>query len=344
MKISQAMQITTAAVQAQLDALASGEWRAADLIIPYWEGAPGLGKTEGIAQVARRLDLHVETLIGSQYDPAELAGWALPVEGTDEMRRSKPDWWPDGSHPTLLVLDELPQSTTAVQNIFAQLTNERRIGKRQLPDNVAIAAAGNRLSDKAGTSAIPTHLRDRLMYLPVEAEVEDTIAYLQRNGGDERVCGYLRARPEYLHKFDRDQTACPSPRSWDRVSTILSKFRVDPLCLSYSIAGQVGKEASDDFQVYLKVILQMPDIDTVIAKPLDAEVPTNLSILHAVCAALSKRMKDSNAQNILAYMKRLPQQEFTAFVMRDAINRDPDLKKSNAVRQWVLTDGKALIL
>lgn len=343
MKLSQAIQITTAAVRQQLDALASGEWRSADMIIPYWEGAPGLGKTEGNTLVAKNLDLEVVTLIGSQYDPAELSGWALPVPGTNKMARSEPDWWPDGSTATLLVLDELPQSTTAVQNIFAQLVNERRIGKRELPPNVAITSAGNRMSDKAGTTSIPTHLRDRLMFLPVEADLEDSIAYLSRNGGDERVCGYLRARPEFLHKFDRDQTACPSPRSWDRVSTIL-KFGLDPLCMSYSISGQVGVEASADFQSYLKVTSQMPDIDDIIANPTRATVPANLSILHAVCAALAKRMTDVNAHNIVAYMKRIPQQEFSAFVMKDAINRDPDLKKSNAVRQWVLTDGRALIL
>jgi MoxR-like ATPase len=141
-------------------------------------------------------------LIGSQYDPAELAGWALPVEGTEDMKRSKPDWWPDGAKPTLLVLDELPQSSTSVQNIFAQLTNERRIGKRQLPDNVAIAAAGNRLSDKAGTTTMPTHLRDRLMFLSVEADAEDVIAHFNRIGADERVCAYLRHRPEMLHEFE----------------------------------------------------------------------------------------------------------------------------------------------
>ena len=343
MKLSQAIQITTSAVRQQLDALESGNWRSADMIIPYWEGAPGLGKTEGNALVAKNLDLEVITLIGSQYDPAELSGWALPVAGTNRMARSEPDWWPDGSTDSLLVLDELPQSTTAVQNIFAQLVNERRIGKRELPPNVAITAAGNRLSDKAGTSAIPTHLRDRLMFLPVEADLEDTIAYLSRNGGDERICGYLRARPEFLHKFDRDQTACPSPRSWDRVSTIL-KFALDPLCMSYSIAGQVGVEASADFQSYLKVTSQMPDIDGIIAAPSRSEIPSNLSILHAVCAALAKRMTDGNATNIVTYIKRIPQQEFAAFVMKDAINRDPELKKSSAVRQWVLTDGRALIL
>lgn len=343
MKLSQAISISTAAVKAQQDALARGVWREADMIIPYIEGAPGLGKTQAKRQIATALGLHYQPLIGSQYDPAELSGWALPQEGSDKMKRSEPDWWPDGSTPTLLDLDELPQSTTAIQNIFAQLVNERAIGVRKLPDNVVITASGNRLSDKAGTTAIPTHLRDRLMFLPVEADLQDTVAFFVRNGVDERVCGYLRARPEYLHKFDRDQTACPSPRSWDRVSTIL-KFPVDPHCMAYSIEGMVGKEASADFQMYLKVTSQMPDIDDLIANPKGAEVPSNISILHAVCAALSRRMTDANADRVITYIKRLPQQEFSAFVMKDAINRDPDLKKSNAVRQWVLTDGKALIL
>lgn len=343
MKISQAIQITTAAVKRQLEALKSGDWRSADMIVPYWEGAPGLGKTEGNNLVARDLGLQVITLIGSQYDPAELAGWALPVPGSNKMARSEPDWWPDGSTPTLLVLDELPQSTTAVQNIFAQLVNERRIGKRELPPNVAITSAGNRLSDKAGTTSIPTHLRDRLMFLSVEADLEDSIAYLSRHGGDERVCAYLRFRPEFLHKFDRDQQACPSPRSWDRVSTIL-RLGLDPLCMSYAISGQIGMEASADFQSYLRVISQMPDVDSIIAAPASAAIPENLSVLHAVCAALAKRMKETNAGSVITYIKRLPQQEFAAFVVKDAISRDPDLKRSNAMRQWVLTDGRALIL
>lgn len=343
MKISHAMSIVNAALLGQMEALARGNWREAEMIIPYTESGAGLGKTTAHRTIAKSLGMHYQPLIGSQYDPAELAGWALPQEGSDKMKRSEPDWWPDGSTPTLLHLDELPQSTTAVQNIFAQLTNERAIGTRKLPDNVVIAASGNRLSDKAGTNAMPTHLRDRLMFLPVEADLEDTIAYLSRNGGDERVCGYLRSRPEYLHKFDRDQNACPSPRSWDRVSAIL-KFAVDPLCMSYAIAGQVGAEASADFQVYLKVTSRMPDIDGIIADPQRGPIPDNLSILHAVCAALAKRMTDGNADRIIKYLERIPQQEFAAFVMKDAINRDADLKKSNAVRQWVLTKGKELIL
>jgi hypothetical protein len=63
-----------------------------------------------------------------------------------------------------------------------------------------------------------------------------------------------------------------------------------------------------------------------------------------VCAALSRRLKDSNAANIMDYIKRIPQQEFAAYTVKDALARDPDLKQSNALRQWILSDGRALVL
>jgi len=344
MKISQATAITREALLAAMAMNAQGvRGRDAQYIIPYWVSGPGVGKTTALRSLAVSLGLEPITLIGSQYDPAELAGWALPIEGGDRMKRSIPDWFPDGSKPTMLILDELPQSSTAVQNIFAQGVNEHRIGSHILPNNCYIVAAGNRSSDKAGTTTIPTHLRDRLLFCPVEADLEDTLAYFNSVGVDERVCGYLRHRPDFLHEFDRDMDACPSPRSWERVGTII-KFNVDPLCLAFAMEGQVGKKAAADFHAYLRVVSKLPDIDDLIRNPMNAEVPPDPALKHAVCAALSRRMTDANAQNVVTYLKRIPQQEFAAFVMKDAMNRDAALKQNNAVRQWVMTDGRALVL
>lgn len=344
MKISEATSITVEAIKAAMQANASGmRGRDAQYVIPYWQSGPGLGKTTALRDIAKSMGLEPITLIGSQYDPAELAGWALPVEGGDRMKRSIPDWFPDGSVPTLLILDELVQSTTAVQNIMAQMTNEHRVGSHKLPMNCYLVGAGNRTSDKAGTTTMPTHLRDRLLFLDIEADLEDTVAYFNRVGVDERVVGYLRHRPDFLHEFDRDADACPSPRSWERVGTIV-QFAVNPLCMSYALMGQVGKKAASDFLSYLRVVARMPDIDQVIANPTTAEVPTDPALKHAVCAALSRRMNDNNAASILTYMRRIPNPEFAAFVMKDAMNRDGTLKQNNAVRQWVLNEGKALVL
>jgi len=343
MKISQAASITRAAISSAIALNGQGRARDAQYIIPYWVSAPGIGKTTSIRDLGRSLGLKPITLLGSQYDPAELAGWALPIEGGDRMKRSIPDWFPDGSEPTLLNLDELPQSSTAVQNIFAQMTNEHRVGTHELPSNCYIVAAGNRTSDRAGTSNIPTHLRDRLLYLEVDADVEDTMTYFAKVGVDERVSAYLRHRPEYLSQFDSAANACPSPRSWERVSSILA-FGIDAQCMSHALHGQVGQAATADFLGYLRVYAQMPDPDHLIANPTTAEVPHNPAILHAVCAALSRRLKDTNAANIMTYVDRILQQEFAAYLVKDALARDPELKQVNAVRNWVLTKGRDLIL
>jgi hypothetical protein len=59
-------------------------------------------------------------------------------------------------------------------------------------------------------------------------------------------------------------------------------------------------------------------------------------------------MTGKNAKNIVTYLKRLPQQEFAAFVIKDAMNRTEDLKRDlkadASIREWIMSVGKNLIL
>jgi hypothetical protein len=258
------------------------------------------------------------------------------------MVRKRPDWMPTGGKG-ILFLDELPQAPVANQNIAAQIVNERRVGPHHLPEGWAIVAAGNRMSERAGTNPMPSHLKDRLMFLEIEADLEDTIAYYYSNRVQERICAFLRFRPEWLHKFDRDQDACPSPRSWERVSTIMS-WGLDPLNQLEAIAGQVGRAATADFTGFLKMYSSVPDIDELIAQPMAADVPSDPAVLYAICAAVASRVNEKNVGNVIKYLNRLPQQEFSAFVIKDAINRNKDLKQSQAIRDWIMQTGSKLVL
>ena len=258
------------------------------------------------------------------------------------MVRMRPDWMPTEGEG-ILFLDELPQAPVSNQNIAAQIVNERRVGPHYLPEGWVIVAAGNRMSDRAGTNNMPSHLKDRLMFLEIEADLDDTISYYYSKRIDERICAFLRFRPEWLHKFDRDANACPSPRSWERVGSIMS-WGLDPVNLQEAIAGQVGRAACADFSGFMKMYEAVPDIDELIANPDAADVPSDPAVLYAVCAALASRMNEKNVSNVVSYMDRLPQQEFTAFVVKDALSRDKSLKQSNAIRQWIMNKGKTLVL
>ena len=274
------------------------------------------------------------------------AGWVLPNADGETMDRRCPDWMPrDGKG--ILFLDELPQAPVSNQNIAAQLVNERRIGKHYLPEGWHIIAAGNRMSDRAGTNNMPSQLKDRLMFLNIEADLEDTLAYANLVGWSEQVKAFLRFRPTRLHEFKADQDSCPSPRTWERVNSIL-KWELDPVDQIEAIAGSVGQAATAEFVGFLKVYDVIPDIDELIANPSSAVISDAPDVQYAVCAALSSKLTGKNAKNIVTYLKRLPEQELAAFVIKDAMSRSEDLKREltrdDAVREWILSIGKHLVL
>ena len=328
MKLSQAQAIVEKAITHALDLK---DARDAQYVVPYLIGGAGLGKTTIVKDVAASMNMQCSILSLAQYDAGELGGWPVPSKDGTSMIRMRPDWMPtEGTG--VLFLDELPQAPTANQNIVAQIVNERRVGPHHLPAGWVIVAAGNRTSDRAGTNNMPSHLKDRLMFLEVEADLEDTIAYFYSKRIDERVCAFLRFRPEWLHKFDRDANACPSPRSWERVSSIMS-WGLDPVNQLEALAGQVGRAATADFHGFIKLYTTVPDMDVLIANPMGAMISQDPAVMSA-----------KNAGNVVKYLMRLPQQEFAAFVIKDALSRDKTLKQTDAVRDWIMTVGKNLIL
>jgi len=339
MKLSQAQEIVSKAIDFALE-LKGG--RDAQYVVPYLVSGPGIGKTTSVVDIAKEKGLDCSILSLAQYDAGELGGWPVPDKSGDSMKRMRPDWMPTKG-TGVLFLDEVPQAPTSNQNIAAQLVNERRVGPHRLPDGWVIVAAGNRTSDRAGTNSMPSHLKDRFMFLEIEADLDDTISYYYSKRVDERICAFLRFRPDWLHKFDRDANACPSPRSWERVSSILS-WGLDPICQAEAIAGQVGRAATADLQGYLRMYATAPNIDDLIANPDGAALSDDPAVMYAICASLAARMNSKNAANIVRYLKRIPQREFAGFVIKDALSRDKGLKQAQAIRDWIMSDGRALML
>lgn len=336
MRLSTAQAIIRASVEA--NGKLSG--RTSQYTTPMLWGVAGLGKTTLVQDVAADLDMDCEVVILAQYDAGELGGFPYLDDGT--FLRARPSWLPTEGRG-ILFLDELPQAPVANQNIAAQLVNERRIGEHRLADGWSIVCAGNDLKHRAGTNAMPTHLKDRLLHLEVEPNLDDALDYMNAKKVRPEVTGFLRFVPKQLSQFDKDAKACPSPRSWEKVSNILD-WGLDSVAEYEAITGQVGAGATADFTAFLKVYRELPDPELPLKDPDNAPLPENPSVMYAVCSALSYRVNKTNAANFLKYIRRLPQQEFAAFAIKDALARFPDLKKVNGFRDWVLGGGAELIL
>lgn len=344
MKLSSAREPLRKAIIHNISLSEAGETRNSKYVIPMLWGAPGLGKTSLVEAEAEALGLSVNTWILAQADAGELGGFPMIVDGPSgkEMRRCRPAELPDKG-TGILFCDEFPQAPLANQNVAAQLIAERRIGEHRLGDGWTIVCAGNDMKHRAGTNQMPSHVKDRLLHLEIESDANDSIDYFNSQNLSPELTGFIRYMPEYLHKFDPDQKASPTPRSWERVDQIL-KWNLASLSEQQVIAGLVGAPAAAAFVGFAQVFRELPDPDAPFKTPLTAEIPTDPSVLYALMSSLSARVMGKTVKNLMAYLERVQQKEFVVVCVMDALKRNKTLASHKDVTAWLTTEGSNLVL
>ena len=120
---------------------------------------------------------------------------------------------------------------------------------------------------------------------------------------------------------------------------------MDAVEQTIAIAAQVGEGVAAEFSGYLRIADSMGDPAEALANPTTYPVPdADPSATYAMCAALSNMATADNFAAMLTYLKRFDHQEFAAFTVKDACNRKPELKKVPALRDYLLSHGKDLLL
>src|SRR5215471_15066478 len=71
------------------------------------------------------------------------------------------------------VSGRVERGAAMVQASCYQLVLDRKLGEYTLPEGCAIVAAGNRDSDRAATTRMPTPLRNRFVHLEFEVDVQE---------------------------------------------------------------------------------------------------------------------------------------------------------------------------
>lgn len=288
---------------------------------------PGCGKSAVTKQVAAALKLQLRDVRALFLDPVDLRG--LPFLGSDGRSKwATPDFLPQDGEG-ILFLDELNAAPAMVQAACYQLILDRRLGEYTQPDGWSIVAAGNRDSDRAATTRMPTPLRNRFVHLDFEVDVQEWCEWAVRAGIRPEVIAFLRFRPPLLSSFDRDAIAFPSPRSWEFVSRILDSLdsASDQAIEHELIAGAVGLGAATELSGFLRMFRELPDVDVILMSPHQAPVPNEPSAQFAVASALARCASDTNFDRICLYLNRLPT-EFRVLCVRDATLREPAIRST----------------
>ena len=307
-------------------------------------GAPGVGKSQVVASVARERGMALCDIRAVLLDPVDLRGLPrISPEGTAV-------WCPPGFLPPendsgegIVFLDELNAAPPLVQSACYQLILDRRIGEYRLPDGWAVVAAGNRERDKAVTHRMPTALANRMVHLEFETSLDDWLAWALGANVSPEVVAFLRFRPKLLHDFDPSSAdrAFASPRSWEFVSRIV-RARPDPDVEYEMYQGAVGSGAAAEFMGFLQVWRDLPAVDAILAHPESVDVPSEPAVAYALCEALAQKAGPDTIDALTAYAERLPS-EFSVLLMRDAVCRDAALAESAAFARWARSNADVLM-
>ena len=316
-----------------LRALVVGEKQA----VFIW-GSPGSGKSAVVNQLAAELGVALRDIRALLLDPVDLRG--LPFVGKDGRSQwATPAFLPQDGEG-ILFLDELNAAPAMVQASCYQLVLDRKLGEYTLPEGWAIVAAGNRDSDRAATTRMPTPLRNRFVHLDFEVDVQEWSEWAIKANIRPEVIAFIRFRPELLSAFERDSNAFPSPRSWEFVSRIQNS-NPDPSAEYELIAGAVGTGAATEFSAFLRMFRELPNIDAILLNPAQEPVPANAAAQYAVASALGRCASDTNFDRICVYLNRLPT-EFRVLCVRDATLRDPAIRCTAGYVRWAVENHNTI--
>ena len=188
-------------------------------------GAPGVGKSDLIAQLGQSTGREVIDVRLNLWEPTDIKGIPYYNSQLNTMSWAPPAELPSDPNSTaILFLDELPGAAPAVQAAAYQLILNRKVGTYTLPKGVSIVAAGNRMSDKGVTFRMPTPLANRFVHFEVRVDFTSWQQWALLNNQHPDVVGYLTFAKNDLNNFDPKihDRSFATPRSWAFVSDLLS--------------------------------------------------------------------------------------------------------------------------
>lgn len=263
-------------LRAVIKAAESGNEKGVFDIKPYFIfGAPGIGKTQIVAQVCDELGnelygkpLNLYNVDGENAEPVDFTGVPKVVD-VEEPSEERPfgrgvtrsnvsvDQLPfdngPGDRGGIIFIDELNRMPEQVIKIFMKLAQSRRLGQGyNIPSKWYIVAAGNRKADDPReVKELGTALRDRFEVVNFVPTPSGWRSYIEggrlKNIVLPELMDFIDFDSEWFHNLDPavKKTKYPTPRAWVDASFAL-KRRLEELEDEAKAKGKELKTIPDD--------------------------------------------------------------------------------------------------
>ena len=300
-------------------------------------GAPGIGKSSIVKQIAKERNIGFIDLRLALMDPTDLKGIPFYDKESHSALWASPAFLPREGEG-ILFLDELNSAAPSVQASAYQLILDRCVGEYRLPDGWAIVAAGNREGDRGVTYRMPAPLANRFVHFEMEVNLDDWRDWAYKSALDTRIISYIAYKREHLFTFDpkSDTKSFATPRSWEYVNSIL-KSGIDETLLLATLSGAIGGDVAVGFLSFAKVMERLPDISAILENG-KGEYTDEIDVLYALSTGLvSQYLANPNEQaleNLLRYTLEL-QSEFAVMIVQDLQRNGVYMEQSEVFEVWV---------
>lgn len=300
-------------------------------------GAPGIGKSSIIKQIAHDAGIECIDLRLSLMDPTDLKGIPFYDKEQHSALWAPPSFLPREGHG-ILFLDELNSAAPAVQASAYQLILDRKVGEYTLPDGWAIVAAGNREGDRGVVYRLPSPLANRFVHIDMEVNVADWRQWAMAFGIDAQIVAYITFKNDALMRFDPtlNEKSFATPRSWEAVHHILKSSLPHNLLLE-AIGGAIGASNAIDFLGFCKVIHLLPDIEEILRGNC-TNYPSDISALYALSSTLVETIlklpNEEHINHLLNYTLGL-QSEFAVMIVQDLQRQGITMDHLKSYGDWV---------
>lgn len=292
-------------------------------------GQPGIGKSDIVAEVARLQGRPLIDIRLPLMEPTDIRGipyladiLVYDKEGnlvtrddgvpiTDkQFRWSTPSDLPtDALSNALVFFDEMSAAPPSVQAATYQIILNRRIGNYEMPENVAIIAAGNRVKDKGVAYNMPMPLANRFTHLTLEVDADDWKEWATLNRLHKDVVGYISFQPGDLNQFapSSEGYAFATPRTWYFVSELLQDMGHDGVLVDTSlpidvlgdmIKGTVGEGPGTKFMTYRAQAANLPHARDVLSGQVTKLNTKQIDVMYALTVALCYELKDAHDKGV----------------------------------------------
>jgi hypothetical protein len=310
------------------------------------KGQPGIGKSEIVVKACETVMYEHLIMHPVVSDPTDFKGmpWVIIAQNGEHEAVFIPigdlKMLLTAKKPLVVFLDDLGQSTPAVQSAVMQLILARQINGHKISEHVIFVAATNRREDRANVSGILEPVKSRFYsILELICDVPEWIQWAYENALPSEIVSYIQFRPKMLNNFQptRDIENSPCPRTVTNAARMLKAGLPAELRFKM-VAGAAGELFAVDFETYMKVYSTLPSLFQIESDPKGTPIPSEISARFALSGLIVEKMTPKNITPFFEYLQRVGDELMVASMFNGS-KRNPAICSTPAFNQFAVKYG-----